>query len=390
MGGMGEVRQVRDRRLGRDLALKTARQSDPEAAARLVREATLTARLTHPAIVSIHSVGEDREGRPFYTMPLLPGRSLHDAIKAMPELQDRLGLVPHLLTTARAIAYAHTQGILHRDLKPANVMVGGFGETIVADWGLACTLEEASTPGAHGGTPGYMSPEQAEGRALDIRSDVYSLGAMLWALLVGQDPPPGAPPLIQQADAPAELLAIAKRALSQEAAQRYPDAASLSEDLAAWFEGRRVVAYRYSLWDLLLRALSAWKAPILVGALGLLALWVAISVGYVRTVAEKDRTQAAMALALSAGARDAAEENLSMEAEILAVNALARAESPDARGVLAQFGGRGRPHLLAHHPAPCPTAILSPDGRRVACHTEERVQILEADGELLGQFPMQV
>jgi serine/threonine protein kinase len=169
---MVEVRSAHDPRLDRELAVKMVTPGDQASAARLAREATLTARLEHPGVVPVFAAGTAPDGRAWYAMRLLPGRSLDAAIADSADATARLGLVRHVMSTAEAVAYAHGEGILHRDLKPANILIGTFGETVVGDWGLACTLEEATRADGPAGTPGYMSPEQAAGAALDVRADV--------------------------------------------------------------------------------------------------------------------------------------------------------------------------------------------------------------------------
>lgn len=132
-GGMGEVRAAFDRRLNRLVALKVPRSDAAGPRARLVDEATLTASLEHPGIVPIYGAGQSDDGRPYYTMPVVRGRSLGAAIAA----GDRLQHVRSFLDVCDAVAFAHDRGVLHRDLKPSNVLVGDFGETLVVDWGLA-------------------------------------------------------------------------------------------------------------------------------------------------------------------------------------------------------------------------------------------------------------
>src|SRR5262249_9980825 len=132
-GGMGSVVVARDTLLARRVAIKRPIDDGPVARARFVREALLTARLQHPAIVPLYQAARTPSGEPFYTMRLVEGRSLDELAKDR-SLGGRLELLPHLQAVADAVAYAHAQGIVHRDLKPSNVLVGDFGETVVIDW----------------------------------------------------------------------------------------------------------------------------------------------------------------------------------------------------------------------------------------------------------------
>ncbi|MDP2305702.1 MAG: WD40 repeat domain-containing serine/threonine-protein kinase [Pseudomonadota bacterium] len=381
-GGMGEVHVARDPRLGRDVALKTSRPENPDGARRLAREASLTARLEHPNIVPVYAAGRDPSGAPYYTMRVLSGRTLASAIAEAGSLSARLQLVRNVLGAAEAIAYAHGRGVLHRDLKPANIMVGMFGESLVTDWGLACTFDKQDEERG-GGTPGFASPEQQSGAHLDGRADVYGLGATLFTILTGTAPPLPAPPLrAVLPEAPPELAAIVDRALQADPARRYPGARALADDLLAWFEGRRVAAHVYTPRDLALRLWASWRVPIVVGVVGAVALATAVGVGWFNTSQERVRAQhsegvalaakaaeeEALASALLAQALSAAREERAMDAEVLAANALVRRELPEARGVLAQFGGRPRMSLLRRSALPaCEYRDLSPDGSLLLC-----------------------
>jgi serine/threonine protein kinase len=169
-GGLGRIVRARDRRLDRLVAIKELTRQGPSARARFEREARITARLAHPAIVPIYEAGRWPSGEPFYAMKLLTGRTLREVIDDARDLDARLGLLPHVLAVAQAVAYAHSQRVIHRDLKPANVLVGAFGETVVIDWGLARELDapDGETGGVMG-TPAYMPPEQAAGASVDER-----------------------------------------------------------------------------------------------------------------------------------------------------------------------------------------------------------------------------
>jgi serine/threonine protein kinase len=150
---------------------------------RFLREALITARLEHPGIVPVYEAGRWPDGTPFYAMKLVAGRSLRELIAECTTVDDRIGLLHHVIAVADAIAYAHGRNVIHRDLKPANVIAGAFGETIVIDWGLAKDLAVADDPIADGpsrsddpdltttgsvlGTPAYMPPEQERGEHVD-------------------------------------------------------------------------------------------------------------------------------------------------------------------------------------------------------------------------------
>ena len=185
-GGMGRIWSVRDRRLGRRVAVKEVLDSEAGLATRLEREALITARLQHPNIIHVYEAGRWPSGAPFFVMNLVAGRPLDRVIGEAGSAVARLGLVSHVVAVVDALAYAHSQGIIHRDLKPGNVLVGSFGETVVIDWGLAKDLahphdppplrtashaSDATIEGAVIGTPAYMPAEQAAGRPVNATAD---------------------------------------------------------------------------------------------------------------------------------------------------------------------------------------------------------------------------
>ena len=212
-GGMGTVLKGRDEDLGRDLAVKVlleANRDDPELIRRFIEEAQIAGQLQHPGIVPVYELGTLADRRPYFTMKLVNGQTLAQLLAARNDLADGL---PRLLgifeQVCQAVAYAHTRGVIHRDLKPSNIMVGGFGEVQVMDWGLAKVLPQGGRragcrrrePGpddgeyrdrrsASGsddgpfagrrvmGTPSYMAPEQARGEIdrIDERADVFASG----------------------------------------------------------------------------------------------------------------------------------------------------------------------------------------------------------------------
>jgi tetratricopeptide (TPR) repeat protein len=260
-GGMGEVYRATDTRLQRDVALKvlpSAMSGDPVRFERFQREARVVAALNHPNIVTIHSV-EESGGVHFLTMEFVEGRTLDAAL-------DGKGLTPGefvdvAVPLADAVAAAHAAGITHRGLKPQNVMFSRAGRLKVLDFGVAKLGEAGSVVEARDsnhttllrtqdgmvvGTIPYMSPEQVQGRVVDARSDVFSLGVMFYEMATGRRPFPGEteleiavgilrdapPPIAALAPAfPAALCQVIERSLAKDPARRFPDAAALCDAL---------------------------------------------------------------------------------------------------------------------------------------------------------------
>ncbi len=311
-GGMGRILDARDRRLGRNVAIKVLLRNSADARARFEREARITARLQHPSIVSVLEAGVWPNGEPFYVTKWVKGESLDKVIAGRATLEARLALLPHLIAVVDALAYAHSVGVIHRDLKPSNVLVGDFGETVVIDWGLAKELRAADDRPADGepspasgetiagsivGTPAYMPPEQARGHAVDERADVYALGVMLWHLLAGKAPykgstdevlaavkeRPPAPIGAVIAGVPPDLVTIVDKATAHAADRRYASARELADDLKRFQTGQLVSAHRYSRWQLAARFLRRHRAAALATAVGL-ALLVAVGTFSVRRI----------------------------------------------------------------------------------------------------------
>ncbi len=268
-GGMGIVYRARQRGLDRMVALKVLSgdgQSLPEQVERFHREAHAAARLQHPGIVEIHDVGE-MAGRPYIAMEFVDGDRMDEYIRRNgSDLRTRLDL---LRQVAEAVDHAHRHGVVHRDLKPANVMVDRRGRPKVADFGLAKELsgdarDKLTVSGMVLGTPHYMSPEQAAGDpSVDARTDVYSLGAMLYELLCGRTPHVAdnvvgvlmlvlsdeiVPPRRFNPKVHLDLETIAMRALARERERRYPTARAFAEDLRRFLDGEPIEARPPTLW----------------------------------------------------------------------------------------------------------------------------------------------
>jgi predicted ATPase/serine/threonine protein kinase len=252
-GGMGEVYRARDTRLGRDVALKTLPEAlarDRERVARLEREARAASALNHPHIVTVYDFGAAAEHH-YIAMELLEGTSLRDLLSAGPLAADRLLALGAQVSDA--LAAAHERGIVHRDLKPENVVVTADGRAKVLDFGLArFTLEDerAAPPtlaltseGAVMGTVAYMSPEQAQGRPVDFRTDQFALGVMLYEMAAGRRPFQHATAaetiasILRDApapltDVPQPLLWLIERCLAKNPSDRYASTRELARELA--------------------------------------------------------------------------------------------------------------------------------------------------------------
>jgi serine/threonine-protein kinase len=286
VGGMGEVRSCRDQFIGREVAMKLVRRDHDttRAEARFLTETRVQARLEHPGIVPVYDMGRDPAGRAYFTMRRVRGVTLDIILQrlASGDPTSRREYTRHRLLTAFAtvcltVDFAHSRGVLHRDLKPTNVMFGDFGEVYVLDWGVARVSapgnEAAAVAGEDAplsvkdeilGTPGYMAPEQALAAELDVRADVFALGAILFEILTLQ-------PMLEEArdvqrflalpatidrrpsaraselDVPAELDAICLRATARNPADRYATARELHDAVDAFLGGDRDLELRRKL-----------------------------------------------------------------------------------------------------------------------------------------------
>ncbi|MCK6458529.1 MAG: SUMF1/EgtB/PvdO family nonheme iron enzyme [Planctomycetes bacterium] len=279
-GGMGEVFLVTDQDLRRQVAMKILRADakDREMRLQFIAEAQATSQLEHPGIPPVHDLGRTPDGRPYFTMKLVSGRTLrevlHDLLLKRKEVLREYTLhklVSVLERICETLHFAHERGVIHRDLKPENVMLGDYGEVHVMDWGLAriegpSSEREGSVETARGaagletefgvlkGTLLYMSPEQTRAEPLDRRSDVYALGCLLYEVLTLQmafEPSdrelipkksrgevPDVAARNPRRPVPDALADVCRRAMQPEAKDRYATAGEMGRALRAWLDGR--------------------------------------------------------------------------------------------------------------------------------------------------------
>jgi len=297
-GGVGEVYRARDTNLGRDVAIKflSADVADESARRRFQQEAKTVSSLNHPHILTVHDAGE-LEGRQYLVTEFVDGGTLRTW--AASERRGWQEIVELLLGVADGLAAAHAAGIVHRDVKPENVLVARNGYAKLADFGLAKLFEATDTDSAAQvtaaatrfgvvvGTVAYMSPEQAEGRALDARSDIFSFGVVLYELLAGRRPFEGATALerlqsisrssvtslIQlRGDLPVTLCVAVEKALEKKPSDRYQTMRELVVDLRRSLHPsdarsttvptprrRRITLYAAAVAVIVLAALSVWS-----------------------------------------------------------------------------------------------------------------------------------
>jgi serine/threonine-protein kinase len=245
-GATGYVYTAHDQSMDRTVAVKLLAhdlEDEPETRERFYREARIMAQLDHPNIVRVLDIGEDN-GRPYIAMELLEGLSLGDYLRANPGLPlgDRIDLIVQVYSGLEA---AHAQGAVHRDVKPGNIMVSRDGHLTILDFGLARL--KSSTLTAHGavvGSPGYMSPEQAEGHKVDQRSDIFSAAAVGYLILSGREPFEAKnlplalqailhdmPAPLSASEAPDPLAHVLLKALEKSPDARYQSCAEVLADL---------------------------------------------------------------------------------------------------------------------------------------------------------------
>ena len=297
-GGLGDVYTASDRATGRSLAVKflnVAASAQASCRESFAIEARVTSQLEHPNIVPVYVTGDAPDGRPYYAMRLIQGRTfaaaiadLHDRRRVRDRADERTSRLSELLSqfalVCKAIAYAHDRGVIHRDIKPANIMLGRFGEVVVLDWGLASRIDRDDRARSSGeesilmptmgfdeppaarrpvsGTPAYMSPEQHDGgRHVGTASDVYGLGATLYHMLAGEPAYAGEvaairesvlagrlvpPTRVKRGISPA-LEAVCLKAMAHDPAERYDSPLDLARDVEHYLTDLPVAAYREPL-----------------------------------------------------------------------------------------------------------------------------------------------
>ncbi|MPZ72215.1 MAG: Stk1 family PASTA domain-containing Ser/Thr kinase [Nitriliruptorales bacterium] len=258
-GGMADVELAHDRVLDRQVAVKILHSryaDDPSFLERFKREARAAASLNHPNMVAVYDTGE-QDARPFIVMEYVAGRSLRDVLRREGVLPQRAAEIAG--SAALALHYAHERGLIHRDVKPANIMISNEGQVKVTDFGIARAVnaETVTQTAAVFGTAAYIAPEQAQGLPVDARTDVYSLGVVLYEMLTGRQPfsadsavalaykhvseDPVRPTQIN-AEIPPALEAVVMRAMAKNPDNRYPNARQLHDDIDRAMRGERVSA----------------------------------------------------------------------------------------------------------------------------------------------------
>lgn len=329
-GGMKDVFLARDLQTTRHIAYAQIKkeQDKPLNTRRFIREARITAMLQHPNIIPVHDVGIDENNKPFFTMKLLEGEDLQSLLMKLQKGDEELKgsfplnrLLEIFLECCRAIAYAHSKGIVHLDLKPSNIHLSHFDEVLVSDWGIAAFIGETperqeieSMPNADEnftkcgmlkGTPGFMAPEQitTDFSKIGPATDIYQLGGLLYAILT-YFPPISMNSLEESFQAtlkgdivrpskramaavPAPLEAIVMKAMSLQAQDRYGSVSELIVDIKAYQMGFATSAWRANVLDLTLLLYRRHKVKILTAGAFMVMIFIITSIFMVQLVKSK-------------------------------------------------------------------------------------------------------
>ena len=292
-GGMGVVYRAEQLSLSRVVAIKMIRENrpdSPENRHRFFAEAEANARLEHPGIVSIYEVSEF-EGHPYFSMQFIAGQTLSERLKSGPFSQRKAARV--MTDVCRAIGFAHSQGVLHRDIKPSNILIDEKDQVRVMDFGLAKfsdSAESLTRTGVVVGTPSYMSPEQASGHSnlVDARSDIYSLGTVLYHLLTGRPPfiadspmqlaiqilehdPP--PPRLLQPKIDRDLEMIVQRTIQKPPDLRYSSADEMADELECFLRDEPIKARGGTIGQVAARWFRETHHAAVLEKWGLLWMW---------------------------------------------------------------------------------------------------------------------
>lgn len=449
-GGLGDVFQAKDAELGRVVAikfLKAIHQDDPFTRSQFLLEAEVTGQLDHPGVVPVFGFGL-RSGQPFYVMRFLSGGTLNDGIAefhatrrySITKLKE---LVGHLRSACETLAYAHNRGVVHCDIKPGNILMGRFGETLVADWGSALVVSRDAQARASGEqtlrptradlgtttsssstrpfTPAYMSPEQVPGSAASITpaSDIYSLGATLYHLLTGRHQlaelyegkkptkdeifaylEEATPPRPRQVNprVPPALEAICLKAMARRPDERYASALDLAHDLEAWRTDTHVSVYRESAIDRMLK--GSRRHPQLAAALmlsGLLAFLLTLAaLAYFRMRADSESQQRAMAeearqkveaarVGVLKGSAQWAAEMLASEIDFRWRVLEALADDANVKQALAELAGKPLP--ISNQPPHPGLQQWLEDQRQIYKNLSTSWLIVDGEGRLVGRVP---